>query len=673
LVATTSTSSQDVEAVFRKTLEYEGLPDLQQLVLNRRLLREELARPKTGSTPLLVITKLAIVEIFIHYAIYRLALREKSPIQAQLLEYHSAEISRILDEHFTDIATTQRANLSISDPLNYTREDHMTVLSVFAWMKAKQRSVTKDNHAELESDLPRIAFNLPLPLPSKLKKTKKRHDAPVAWSKKAKRRRKTKRARDSSSSSGDSSSESSSDDENSKEVTSAKNNLFKLHQPDVFPGRFTLPEGAEESEFPPGFFDPMVDCQETPTSMTFQSYFDTTKKPGFPRFSGDPTKSEMSFPAFFERFRKMVHLKRGDKVDHSTKYTILLSLMEPSSRAHRILAQFENCTDMEDAYLHGVHQLWREYGSDNEKLLSSAKIGLKTLKPASAQRNDQLDFAYDVVKKFTTMVQSGLTERAAAKKAFKHLWKYLDPAVVTLFTIETGISRGQLKTYWKGNPKTELIEVPATLRDIFATLEDDEEGDISLSAPVTKWQKKPSGSEPTNSAPRATHAQPYDSCIFCKTKDHNSFTCPKTVEERRKLALQRSKCINCIAPTCPGGEACTARYFCKHCAEKYPDSPKHSGYLCTRSDNPRFSNGKVVLDRQRPAAPAETPSRPSSSGKTWTKNPKPNSYVAKTDTHAASIAASVASLQEAVRDIKQHHEKITAETTVKSADKVLEN
>jgi hypothetical protein len=47
--------------------------------------------------------------------------------------------------------------------------------------------------------------------------------------------------------------------------------------------------------------------------------------------------------------------------------------------------------------------------------------------------------------------------------------------------------------------------------------------------------------------------------------------------------------------------------------------------------------------------------------------------VAKTDTQAASIAASVASLQEAVRDIKQHHERITADTTVKSADKVLEN
>jgi hypothetical protein len=499
----------------------------------------------------------------------------------------------------------------------------------------------------------------------------------VAWSKRAKKRRKTK-AGNSSSSPSDSSSESSSDDEKGRQVKSAKNNLFKLHQPDIFPGKFTLPEGTEESEFPPGFFDPMVDCQETPTSMTFQSYFDTTKKPGFPRFSGDPTKSEMSFPAFFERFRRMVHMKRGDKVDHSTKFTILLSLMEPSSPAHRILSQFENCTDMEEAYLLGVHQLWREYGSDNEKLLSSAKIGLKTLKPASGQRNDQLQFAYDVVKKFTTMVQSGLTERAAAKKAFKHLWKYLDSAIVTLFTIETGISRGQLKTYWKINPKLELIEVPATLRDIFATLEEDEEGDISLTAPVTAWQKT-SAAKPanpgTNSAPKATPASPSEYCIFCKSKDHSTFLCPKTVEERRKAALQRSKCINCISPACLGGEACTGKYYCRHCAATHPNTPKHSGYLCTQPDNPRFSNGKVVWDKPGPATPAATAtpsSRLSSSGKTWSRNPKSN-YVAQTDTHAASIAASVASLQEAVRDIKQHHETITAETTVKSADKVLEN
>jgi hypothetical protein len=332
-----------------------------------------------------------------------------------MLEFHSAEISRILDEHFTDVATAQRANLSISDPLNYTKEDHMIVLAIFTWMKAKQKAVTKDNHSELEQDLPKVAFNLALPVPSKYTKSKRRHDAPVTWSKRAKRRWKTK-ARDSSSSSSSSSSDSSSDDEKRKEVKNAKSNLFKIRQPDLFQGRFTLPEGAEESQFPPGFFDPMVDCQETPTSMTFQSYFDTTKKPGFPRFSGDPTKSEMSFPAFFEKFRKMVHLKRGDKVDHGTKYTILLSLMEPSSPAHRILAQFENCTDMEEAYLLKVQQLWREYGSDNEKLLSSAKIGLKALKPASAQSDDQLQFAYDVVKSFTTMVQSGLSEKAAGKK-----------------------------------------------------------------------------------------------------------------------------------------------------------------------------------------------------------------------------------------------------------------
>jgi hypothetical protein len=61
------------------------------------------------------------------------------------------------------------------------------------------------------------------------------------------------------------------------------------------------------------------------------------------------------------------------------------------------------------------------------------------------------------------------------------------------------------------------------------------------------------------------------------------------------------------------------------------------------------------------ATPSAAPEpRPSSSGKTWQKNPS-YTYVAKTEQQATSLAASVASLQSAIRDIKQHHETITAE------------
>jgi hypothetical protein len=206
-------------------------------------------------------------------------------------------------------------------------------------------------------------------------------------------------------------------------------------------------------------------------------------------------------------------------------------------------------------------------------------------------------------------------------------------------------------------------------------LEEEEEGDISLTAPVTAW-KRNYGPKPNTQAPKATHAS--EGCIFCKSKDHFTWQCPKTVSERRKIALQLSKCLNCINLGCPGGEACTARYFCKHCAAAYPATPKHSGYLCTQADNPRFSNGRIVLEKPKSTTPAasgasSSSSKPAaSSGKTWNKNPKAT-YVAKTEKQAATIAASVASLQEAVRDMKQHHETITAETTVKSADKVLEN
>jgi hypothetical protein len=291
--------------------------------------------------------------------------------------------------------------------------------------------------------------------------------------------------------------------------------------------------------------------------MTFQSYFDTTRRPGFPRFSGDPNKSEMSFPAFFEKFRKMVHLKRGDKVDYNTKFTILLSLMEPSSPAYNILEQFENCTDMEEAYLFGVQQLWREYGSDNEKLAASAKVGLKTLRPASAQSKDQLQFAYNVVKKFTTMVQSGFSEKAAAKRAFKHLWKYLDSTVVTMFSVETGVPRSRLKEYYRKDPKGYLREVPAILREIFATLPDEEEGDISLSAPITGAASVPKQAKPESKqgAKAQKGVNPAsDTCHFCKTKDHPSWKCPKTVDERRKIAQKLYKCLNCLIPACPGGK-----------------------------------------------------------------------------------------------------------------------
>jgi hypothetical protein len=78
----------------------------------------------------------------------------------------------------------------------------------------------------------------------------------------------------------------------------------------------------------------------------------------------------------------------------------------------------------------------------------------------------------------------------------------------------------------------------------------------------------------------------------------------------------------------------------------------HSGYLCTQADNPRFSNGRVVPEKPRsatPAAPEASSSKTApSSGKTWSKNHK-SSYVAQTEKHAASIAASVPSLQAAVK------------------------
>jgi hypothetical protein len=127
-------------------------------------------------------------------------------------------------------------------------------------------------------------------------------------------------------------------------------------------------------------------------------------------------------------------------------------------------------------------------------------------------------------------------------------------------------------------------------------------------------------------------------------------------------------------PSLSGGEACTARYYCRYCSAEHPNTPKHSGHLCTHPNNPRYATEKPNLANVKiEATPSATPEpRPSSSGKTWQKNPR-YTYVAKTEQQAASLAASVASLQSAIRDIKQHHETITAENTANSADSVLEN
>jgi hypothetical protein len=69
-------------------------------------------------------------------------------------------------------------------------------------------------------------------------------------------------------------------------------------------------------------------------------------------------------------------------------------------------------------------------------------------------------------------------------------------------------------------------------------MQDDEEGDISLSAPITAaiQQSKPDGKEGATTPKGATTTS--EMCHFCKTKEHPSWRCPKTVEERPKIALK---------------------------------------------------------------------------------------------------------------------------------------
>jgi hypothetical protein len=77
----------------------------------------------------------------------------------------------------------------------------------------------------------------------------------------------------------------------------------------VFPGRFTPPQGRATSEYPPGYFDCIINTQEIPLNMTLPSYFESMDKKQFESFTGDH-KTGMSYPTFFEKFRVNVHCKR---------------------------------------------------------------------------------------------------------------------------------------------------------------------------------------------------------------------------------------------------------------------------------------------------------------------------------------------------------------------------
>ncbi len=284
------TLSQREEALKALTAKEEAVEELRSLVVTRKILNDELAKPQTTNPRLLIQTKLAVVEAMIHYAIFRKFLLGKGPQREEMIKFHTDKINLLIKEQFSTVATSQRASLCLDQPLNYSKEDHLEVLKFFTWMKVKQPYLTVPTINDMEEDLPRtvlgIKSQVPLRKKSEASNRKLDFDLPQV-------------------------------EDNSEEIREIEKNLreqvLSVHTRDLFEGWFEVPEGMLKSEFPPGFFDPMVDCRDIPMSMTFQKYFEQTHQPGFPTFSGNKAAGT-SFPAFFQEFRQLVHLKTEDKV-----------------------------------------------------------------------------------------------------------------------------------------------------------------------------------------------------------------------------------------------------------------------------------------------------------------------------------------------------------------------
>ena len=74
----------------------------------------------------------------------------------------------------------------------------------------------------------------------------------------------------------------------------------------LFTGRFEVPKGRSHEEYPPGYFDPMLDLS-IPSAKTFREFFDLEMRPNFPLFSGDHKGKKIGFSSFFEKFRISGH------------------------------------------------------------------------------------------------------------------------------------------------------------------------------------------------------------------------------------------------------------------------------------------------------------------------------------------------------------------------------
>jgi hypothetical protein len=144
----------------------------------------------------------------------------------------------------------------------------------------------------------------------------------------------------------------------------------------------------------------------------------------------------MSYPAFFEKFRVTVHLKREDRVPIEVKFITFKSLVKKGSVAESMLLLYKNRTDMHRAYDKCMRQFWAEFGTNNHQTLLKLQAALSSIKPKGKSSQQQLEFVHEVISHFNLLLQCGVKDRSAVKMC-KHIFDNLDnkgPPTYLLFT-----------------------------------------------------------------------------------------------------------------------------------------------------------------------------------------------------------------------------------------------
>jgi hypothetical protein len=637
-----------LDTILRYTLQYEKKKSLSRLTAVRDVLETECKR-HTSDTPLIILkTKLAVAQCFVHYSILRAEILGKGLYRKLLTQYHSTKLCDILDANHKENLHEERRNMILSYSHGYSKEDHARMIKLMEWIKANVLQLNEENLFTLEKDLPTKIFDLKLEIGEKATRGRKRTPGERGH------------LTDSESEPDDS------DDDRRALKDSLRTQLTHMAPSRATFGRFELPPGKREEEYPPGYFDPFVDCVDCPYNMTFVQFFDNNLREGIEPFSGDTSRLGVAYPVFFEKFRTKVHLKREDKVSVDMKFKIFASLLKDNSPAKKKLRLYNNWADTAGAYDECMRRFWKLYGMDREALLQQAKSNLGSIHPTSNSEDDTLDFVYQCTEYFQTLVQNGMKSSSAAKKVCGHIITEIDPTLRMQYFNNKGIKYDDMHRFYLDGPKKILLNFPSDLEAVFNCRkakkrkeEDSDDDDVSFNAKLThslinpnssyskpkaqysraQGQGEPSSFKSNKFQPKGERTRQYAhphtdegktnfrpiKCFFCPG-EHRPWDCPLSIPERIKVALGRSKCLNCFKPGCKGTKLCSEPSKCRFC----PDTPKHSSWICQRA-----TEGYKELQREERPPPSAGPE-----AKTLTR---PQGHYSAMD--AATIAASIAALK----------------------------